>query len=120
MTDCVYISGLRLETVIGVYGWEREVRQELLLDVEMAWPVADAAASDDVAQALDYAAVSMRLREHAAASRVQLVETLAEQLASLLRAEFAVCWLRLRLAKPGAVPAAAAVGVVIERGERPA
>ena len=120
MTDRVFIEGLQLETVIGVYGWERELRQTLRLDLEMAWPTAAAAASDDVARALDYAAVSQRLREHAAASRAQLVETLAEKLADLLREEFAVPWLRLRLGKPGAVPAAQAVGVQIERGERPA
>jgi FolB domain-containing protein len=118
VSDRVFIEGLCLETVIGVYGWEREVRQELTLDVEMAWDTAGAAAADDVGAALDYATVAERLREHAAGSRVQLVETLAENLARLLRDEFRVAWLRLRLAKPGAVAAADSVGVLIERGER--
>lgn len=120
MSSRVFIEGLRLDTVIGVYGWEREVRQTLVLDLEMAWPTERAAAGDDVNAALDYAAVSERLRGYAAAHSVQLVETLAEQLAGLLREEFGVPWLRLRLAKPGAVSEASAVGVIIERGECPA
>ena len=117
MSGIVFIEGLRLECVIGVYDWEREVRQELLLSLEMRWPTEVAAASDDVDDALDYARVAERLQEYAAAREAQLVETLAEELAAVLRDEFAVSWLRLRLAKPGAVSAADAVGVTIERGE---
>jgi dihydroneopterin aldolase len=115
--DRVFIEGLRLDTVIGVYGWEREVRQTLLLDLEMAWPTAAAAETDDVQRALDYAQVSRRLRELAAESRVQLIETLAEDLAACLREEFSVPFLRMRLCKPGAVPEARNLGVIIERGE---
>lgn len=118
MSDCVFIEGLRLETVIGVYAWERDVRQELTLDLEMAWPVGPAAGSDDVADALDYASVAARAQAHAASSSVQLIETLAENLATLIREEFRVSWLRLRLCKPGAIAAADTVGVVIERGSR--
>lgn len=118
MTDLVYIRGLRLETVIGVYAWEREVRQELRVDVEMATDLRPAAASDDVADALDYAAVSARLRDLAAGSSFQLIEKLAEELAALVLRDFGVPWLRLRLSKPGAVAEADDVGVLIERGER--
>jgi len=119
VTDRVFIRGLRLTTVIGVYGWERTVRQTLVLDLEMAADVAGPAAADDVARALDYDAVSRRLRAYAAESRWQLVETFAEGVAQLLREEFAVPWLRLRLAKPGAVAAADDVGILIERGTLP-
>ena len=119
MTDRVFIRGLRVDTVIGVYGWERTVRQTLVLDLEMAADVAGPAAGDDVARALDYDAVSRRLRAYAASSQWQLVETFAEGVAQLLREEFAVPWLRLRLAKPGAVAGADDVGVLIERGSRP-
>lgn len=115
MTDIVYIHGLRVETVIGVYAWERNVRQELELDLEMASDVAAAARSDAITDALDYHAVAERVRALAAASSCRLVETLAENVATALMAEFAVPWLRIRVNKPGAVPGARAVGVLIER-----
>lgn len=119
MTDIVFIRGLRLPTVIGVYAWEREVRQELLLDLEMAWDMSAAGGSDDVADALDYAAVSQRLREFAAAQSYQLIEKMAAALADMLQREFGIPWLLLRLCKPGAVAEAQDVGVLIERGHRP-
>lgn len=115
--DTVFIRGLRADAVIGVHDWEREVRQTLVLDLELAWDNRPAAAGDDLARALDYAAVSARVLEHVGESRCLLIETLAEQLAALLREEFGVPWLRLSLAKPGAVPEADAVGVAIQRGE---
>ena len=117
--DSVFIEGLRLDCVIGVYGWEREVRQELYLDAEMAWPVSIPGASDDVADALDYARVAERLQIVAAERQARLLEALVEALPQTLQEEFGVSWLRLRLRKPGAVPAADSVGVCIERGERP-
>ncbi|MFT7288741.1 MAG: dihydroneopterin aldolase [Halieaceae bacterium] len=120
MSSVVFIRGLRIEPVIGVYAWERELRQELRVDLEMAWDTVPAAASDDVADALNYAEVSQRLRSYAAHSSFQLLEALAAALAALVRDEFAVQWLRLRLSKPGAVAEADDVGVLIELGERPA
>ena len=117
--DIVYIRELRAATVIGVYDWERSVRQILVLDLELAADNRRAAASDEIGDALDYAALSARLLAYIEESEFQLIETLAEQVASLVMAEFGVPWLRLRLAKPGAVPQARDVGVLIERGERP-
>ena len=119
MADLVFIRGLRLPTVIGVYGWEREVRQELVLDLEMAWETGPAASSDDVVDALNYAAVAERLEALAADARFQLLEALADALARCVMEEFAVPWLRLRLAKPGAVATADDVGVLLERGQMP-
>lgn len=120
MSDIVFIRGLQLPTVIGVYAWEREVRQELLLDLEMAWDIAPAGVSDDVEDALNYAAVATRLRAFAADNSFELLEKMATQLADLLLTEFALPWVRLRLCKPGAVTEAVDVGVLIERGQRPA
>jgi dihydroneopterin aldolase len=117
--DIVYIRELRAATVIGVYDWERSVRQILVLDLELAADNRRAAASDEIGDALDYAALSARVLAYIEASEFQLIETLAEQVASLIMAEFGVPWLRLRLAKPGAVAQARDVGVIIERGERP-
>ena len=116
--DIVYIRELRAATVIGVYDWERGVRQTVVLDLELAADNRRAAASDRIGDALDYAALCARLLAFIEGSEFQLIETLAERVAALVREEFGVSWLRLRLAKPGAVPQAADVGVLIERGER--
>lgn len=117
--DKVFIRGLAIDTVIGAHDWERHVRQTVVLDLELAADISAAAATDWLADAFDYQAIGDRLVEFVAGSEFQLVETLAERCAALLREEFGVSWLRLRVAKPGALPAARDVGVVIERGERP-
>ncbi len=119
--DQVFVSGLELEAVIGVYDWERTIRQRLVLDLEMAWDIRAAAAQDDLSLTLDYAAVTQRVIEYVASTQFELIETLVERIAELIINEFSVPWLRVRLCKPGAVPAAAdGVGVIIERGNRPA
>ncbi len=114
--DTVFIRGLQIDTVIGIYDWERRVRQAVVFDIEMAADVARAAASEAIADALDYHAISERLQQFVGEQQFLLIETLAEQCAQLLMQEFGVPWLRLRLAKPTAITAAAEVGVVIERG----
>ena len=117
-TDKVFIEGLEIEALIGIYDWERRIRQPLQFDIEMAFDNRRPAASDAIADTLDYKAVSKRLIAFVEASSFQLVETLAERCAAILREEFGVAWLRLKLSKPGAVRGARGVGVVIERGER--
>ena len=117
--DVVYIEGLRIETVIGIHDWERDIRQVVVLDLEMAADTRQGAQTDAIEQALDYAAVSARLLAFVGASQFKLIETLAEEVARIVRVEFGVPWLRLKLAKPGAVHEADAVGVIIERGECP-
>ena len=116
--DIVFIRELRADTVIGVYDWEREVRQSVVLDLEMAWDNTLPAGSDAISDALDYTAVSSRLLEFIEGSQFQLIEAMAEQVAAIVLEEFKVPWLRLRLCKPGAVAQARDVGVLIERGER--
>lgn len=119
--DQVFINGLTVEAVIGVYDWERTMVQPLLLDLEMGWDVREAGTADDLAATLDYATVSTRVLDYVGASQFLLVEALAEHVAALVMAEFSVPWLRLRVTKPGAVAqATGGVGVVIERGVRPA
>lgn len=117
--DIVYIRDLRIDTIIGIYDWEREVRQTVSLDLEMASDIRKAAETDDIQFALNYKAVSKRLIAYVENRNALLVETLAEEIAQVIRAEFNVPWLRLRLSKPGAVRGARDVGLVIERGERP-
>ena len=117
--DHVFIEGLEIETVIGIYDWERRIRQPLRFDLEMAFDNRVPAASDDIADTLDYKAVSHRLIDFVSHSDFGLVETLAERCAEIVLREFKVPWLRLKLSKPGAVRGADAVGVVIERGKQP-
>jgi dihydroneopterin aldolase len=116
VSDIVYIRGLRADAVIGVYEWERHIRQTLVIDLEMRFSTRAAAASDALPDALDYHAVATRVREMVEGNTLQLIEGLAEGIAATLIAEFGISWLRLKLAKPGAVPWAEEVGVVIERG----
>ena len=118
--DVVFIEDLRIETVIGIYDWERKIRQTVALDLEMAFDNTKPAASDKIEDTLDYKAVSKRLIAFVEAAHFELVETLAERCAEIVRKEFGVAWLRLKLSKPGAVTGSKAVGVMIERGTRPA
>lgn len=116
--DIVYIRDLRIETIIGIFAWEREVLQTVSLDLEMATDIRTAAASDDIKDALDYKAISKRLIRFVSESDFQLIEALAEAVAGIVRDEFGVSWLRLRISKPGALRGAQDVGLVIERGQR--
>ena len=116
--DRVFIRELRADTVIGVYDWERDIRQTVVLDLEMASDNPRAAGSDRIDDALDYAAISTFVLSFIESSEFQLIETMAEEIATLIMREFHVPWLRLRLSKPGAVAQAKDVGVLIERGER--
>ena len=116
--DILYISQLRVETVIGVYEWERHIRQVVLLDLEIATDVARAAATDNIADALNYKAVAKRVAAFVEGTRFQLVETLAERVAERVLDEFGVPWVRLRVCKEGALRGVREVGVLIERGRR--
>ncbi len=116
--DKVFIEKLEVITTIGVYGWEQEIKQKLVLDIEMAHNNSQPGKSDDIADALDYAQVSHSILEHIENGHFLLVERVAEEVAELIMTRFAVPWVKVRLTKPGAVPQAAGVGVVIERGKR--
>jgi dihydroneopterin aldolase len=114
--DKVFIEGLEADAVIGIHDWERRIRQTLRFDIELGFDNRIPAATDQVADTLDYDAISQRVTAYVQASEFGLVETLAERCVSLVMEEFGVAWMRLRLSKPGAVRNAIAVGVIIERG----
>jgi len=116
--DIVYIRELEIETLIGIYDWEREVKQVVSLDLEMATDIQRAAQSDNIKDTLDYKAVSKRLISFISGSEFLLVEAMAEQVAKIVLEEFNVSWLRLRLSKPGAVRGARDVGIIIERQKK--
>ncbi len=117
--DKIFLSELKIDTTIGIWEWERRIRQTVIIDLEMSADIARAAASDDVADTLNYKSVAKRVQDFVANSSFQLVETLAEQIATIVREEFPVAWVQVRVNKPGAIRGSKAVGVLIERGERP-
>ena len=116
--DIVFLRELEIDTVIGIYDWEREIRQSVVLDLEMSTDVKRAADSDVIEDALNYKAVTKRLIQFVQESKFQLVETLAERCAEIILNEFDVRWVRVTLNKRGALSAARDVGVIIERGEK--
>ena len=117
--DIIYLHDLKIETIIGVFDWERRIKQTVVFDLDMVADVRKAAASDAIDDTLDYKAVAKRLIDFVGNSEFQLVETLAERCAGIVLSEFNVPWLRLRVNKQGAVRGARDVGVIIERGNRP-
>ena len=116
--DIIYLRDLRIDTVIGIYAWERRIKQTIILDIEMATDIRKAAQTDSIADTLNYKAVAKRLTDFVSNSSFQLVETLAERVAEIVLNEFQVPWLRLQVNKQGAVRGARDVGVIIERGVR--
>ena len=116
--DIIFLNDLRIEAIIGIYDWEREVKQTVVLDLEMAADIRKSAQSDQIEDTLNYKAVAKRLIQYVGESDFQLVETLAERVAAIVLTEFGVSWVRLRVSKPGAVRYAGNVGVIIERGRK--
>ncbi len=114
--DIVYIKQLEIETIIGIYDWERKVRQKVCMDLEMAFEIRKAGISDNIEDTLNYKAVAKRIIQFVEDSEFMLIEALAENIASIIREEFPVPWLKLTLGKPGAVNGSRDVGVIIERG----
>lgn len=113
--DLIYIRDLKIECIIGVYEWERRVRQTVILDLDLGADIRRAAQTDAIADTVNYKAVSKRLLEYVGNSQFQLVETLAERVAEILLTEFQLPWVRVRINKKGALRGANDVGVVIER-----
>lgn len=118
-TDTIFLHDLRIETVVGIWDWERKIRQIVSIDLEMGGDIRRAAESDRIEATLNYKAVAKRVQQFVAESSFQLVETLAEKIASLVLDEFEVPWIRVRVSKPGAIRGARDVGVSIRRS-RPA
>lgn len=116
--DIIFLRGLEIETIIGIYDWERENLQTVVLDIEMATDTRKAASSERIEDCLDYKAIADRLLDFVGNSRFLLVETLAERITEILLTEFQVPWVRLTVDKKGAVPIARGVGLIIERGSR--
>lgn len=114
--DIIFIEQLEVSSVIGIYDWEREIRQRICLDIEMAVDLRAAACSDTIDDTVSYSEVAAQVTALVENSQFQLLEALAEAVAQLILRDFAVSWLKLTVHKPGAVANARSVGVRIERG----
>ena len=116
--DVIYLKDLRVGTVIGIYEWEKCIKQTISIDLEMGADIRKAALTDTIDDTLNYKAVSKRVITFVESNQFQLIETLAEKIAELLLKEFKLPWLKITVSKPGAIRAASDVGVIIERGSR--
>lgn len=113
--DKIFLSQLSIECIVGIWEWERRVKQTVVIDVEMAADIRRAAATDSIDDTIDYKRVAKRLLAFVGDSQYQLVETLTEQIARVIVTEFGVTWVKVRLNKRGAIRGARDVGIEIER-----
>lgn len=113
--DKIFLSALTVECIVGIWEWERRVKQRIVLDIEMATDIRRAATTDHIDDTLDYKKVSKRVIAFVGDSQFQLVETLTERIAQLLITEFNIPWVKVRLNKQGAIRGARDVGIEIER-----
>ena len=116
--DTIFLRDLEINATIGIFEWEKRIKQKVRIDLEMAADIAKAAASDSIKDTLDYKAISKRIIQFVEDSSYELIETLIEKIAEILLKEFNIPWVRVTLSKPGAVRGSKDVGIVIERGTR--
>lgn len=116
--DTIFLRDLEINATIGIFEWEKRIKQKVRIDLEMATDIAKAAASDSIKDTLDYKAISKRIIQFVEDSRFELIETLIEKVSEILLKEFSIPWVRVTISKPGAVRGSRDVGVVIERGKR--
>ena len=116
--DIIFLGGLEITTIIGIYEWERETKQTIILDIEMAYDIRKAAETDAIEDTLDYKSVSKRIITFVEESKYFLVEKLAQEVTNIILNEFEVRWVKLILNKKGAIRGASDVGIIIERGEK--
>ena len=113
--DIIFLQELQIDTIIGIYDWERRIKQTVFIDLEMATDIQRAAENDDIEETLDYKSVAKRIIQFVEESQFKLVETLAERIAQIIITEFKVPWVKVKLNKKGAVRGATNVGIIIER-----
>ena len=116
--DKIFINQLQLQTIIGIHDWERENKQNIILDIEIAYSLSNAAKSDNINDTIDYFSVCERLKTLAENHHYQLVESFAEEVSRIILHEYSASWVKIKLSKPEAVNEAIGVGILIERERR--
>jgi 7,8-dihydroneopterin aldolase/epimerase/oxygenase len=113
--DKIFIHALKTEAIIGIFDWERQVKQTVIVDIEISADIRKAALSDSIDDTLNYKRVAKRVLVFVEESKFHLVETLAEHVAMLILEDFGIAWVRISLSKPGAIRNSRDVGVMLER-----
>lgn len=113
--DKIFIHALKTEAIIGIFDWERQVKQTVIVDIEISADIRKAALSDSISDTLNYKRIAKRVLAFVEESKFHLVETLAEYIAMLILEDFGVAWVRISLSKPGAIRSSRDVGVILER-----
>jgi len=116
--DIVFIRKLDIECIVGIFSWERKMQQTVSIDIDMGTDLSKAAETEDIAHCVDYKSVSQSVTKLVQEGRFKLVETLADRVAAHIREDYGVPWVRVSVAKPGAVKHSEAVGVIVERGSK--
>ena len=116
--DTIFLRDLEVNATIGIFEWEKRIKQKVRIDLEMGTDIAKAAASDAIEDTLDYKSISKRIIQFVEDSRYELIETMIEKVSEILLNEFNIPWVKVSISKPGAVRGSRDVGITIERGER--
>ena len=120
VADTIFLHDLRIKTIVGIWDWERRIRQTVSIDLEMGADIRKAARTDRIEDALDYKQIAKRVQQFVEDSSYQLVESLAENIATVVLKEFDVPWIAVRVNKPGAIRGSRDVGVIIRRERKDA
>ena len=116
--DRIFLSEMKIETTVGIWEWEKRIKQQVIIDIEMSADIKKAASSDQIEDTLNYKAVAKSVRKLVEESSFQLVETMAEKIPELVIGEHNVSWVRVKVNKPGAIRGSKGVGIIIERGDK--
>ena len=114
--DRIFLSEMKIETTVGIWEWEKRIKQQVIIDIEMSANIKKAAATDQIEDTLNYKAVAKSVRKLVEESSFQLVETMAEKISELVIGEHNVSWVKVKVNKPGAIRGSKGVGIIIERG----
>lgn len=114
--DRIFLSEMKIETTVGIWEWEKRIKQQVIIDIEMSADIKKAAATDQIEDTLNYKAVAKSVRKLVEESSFQLVETMAEKISELVIGEHNVSWVKVKVNKPGAIRGSKGVGIIIERG----
>ena len=116
--DRIFLSEMKIDTTVGIWEWEKRIKQQVIIDIEMSADIKKAAATDQIEDTLNYKAVAKSVRKLVEESSFQLVETMAEKISELVIGEHNVSWVKVRVSKPGAIRGSKGVGIIIERGDK--